>query len=159
MAMVHRILLSLAFLFMTCPVWADWAALLPPGAAFVLPPTSGGKILKQCSRAAPQDVSEFWQPTAEQISLLEKLLTSYLSHREKTGAFIPPKYLPYHRQYVGITKGNVRLIYGNFYPMRETSTTEASIPVLICDGGPAFWGIVFDPSTDSFEEPNFNGPA
>jgi hypothetical protein len=36
---------------------------------------------------------------------------------------------------------------------------ESVQPVVACDGGNAFWGIIYKPSTKTFEEIAFNGFA
>jgi hypothetical protein len=34
---------------------------------------------------------------------------------------------------------------------------ERSTPVVVCDGGPAFWGVVFDPESNAFLDLRVNG--
>ena len=132
---------------------------LSQDARFIFGPSIGASLLHQCSRSAPAGIKEFWEPSAEQISVLEQKLLPYLAERAKTGASVPAQGVAYHRQYVGFVRGGVRLIYGNFYPGGPPSMNEARGPVTICDGGAYFWGIVFNPGTGQFEEPQFNGVA
>lgn len=124
---------------------------------FVLSSATGPQLVKQCSRSAPEGVVDFWQPSAAKINELERLLIGDLDAREKRGASIPPNGT-YNRQYIGFTKNRVRFIYGNFY--RSDSpfiSNEKSVPQMICDGGPVFWGIVFRVDTKKFDDPSFNG--
>jgi hypothetical protein len=131
----------------------------PSNAHFIFPASKGASLLHQCSRRTPKDVSAFWEPSPKEIECLEQLLVSYLSDREKSQAVVPPKVVQYHRQYVGIVKAGIRMIYGNFYIGGKPQVAEKTGPAIICDGGPSHWGIVFNPQTGEFEELEFNGAA
>lgn len=157
--------------------WATFAALIlssalsleansaffenPTTGRFVLPPSLARELLQQCSRLTPTDVSGAWRPSESDIDILEAALPKYLKTRRKVDRETPPPGLAYHRQYVGFTKGSERFIYGNFYPARVVKGAwkgkESRQAVRVCDGGPAFWGIVFRVSTKTFEEMQFNG--
>jgi hypothetical protein len=54
-----------------------------------------------------------------------------------------------------------RYIYGNFYPALDEfgHINEARQAVQVCDGGHAFWGIVYRLKDGTFEDPQFNGVA
>ena len=132
----------------------------PAEGRFILPPSLGAEVLKQCSRLAPTKISKFWQPSASDVEQLELALPAFLIERVKSGKEVPSKGSPYHRQYVGFSENGERFIYGNFFPadtVKEMSLNESTRPVLVCDGGSAFWGVVYRVSTKSFEEPQFNG--
>lgn len=135
----------------------------PATGLFVLGPSAGKGLLSQCSRGTPRGVSNFWKPSTQDIAELEGALPGYLEAREKAGDQIPPKGLSYHRQYVGFSRGSNRFIYGNFYPASAANGfwkhKESTQPFGVCDGGPAFWGIVFHLETKKFEEISFNGLA
>lgn len=130
---------------------------------FVLEPSVGKGLLSQCSRGTPRGVSSFWKPSSNDIAELEGALADYLEAREKAGDQVPPRGRSYHRQYVGFTRGSDRFIYGNFYPASAAAgfrkDKESSQPFGVCDGGPAFWGVVFRVATKKFEEISFNGLA
>ena len=146
-----------ALLFFTPPARAGWEANFPVNDFYILPAARAKEMVKQCSRPAPRNVTEVWTPNRKQIAVLEKMLFPYLDHREKEGKPIPPKNQRYHRQYVGIVVNGNDIIYGNFYLARETSRSERSTPVLVCDGGSVFWGIEFNLRTGLFENLRFNG--
>jgi hypothetical protein len=132
----------------------------PAEGRFILSPSLGAEFLKQCSRLAPARISKFWQPSVSDVEQLELALPAFLIEREKSGKQVPPKKSPYHRQYVGFAENGERFIYGNFFPAdmgKEAALNESTRPVVVCDGGPAFWGVVYRVSTKSFEEPHFNG--
>jgi hypothetical protein len=131
---------------------------LPPGKRFVLPVASASPLLKQCSRAAPQGAANFWSPTEAHLDELESRLIPYLESR--ASAAWPPRDTGYHRQYIGFTKNGARYIYGNFYPwMEKIADSEKTQPVVICDGGPVFWGVVYDLDRGEFTQIAFNGFA
>lgn len=137
----------------------------PPAGRFILPTSLGKGLLQQCSRPAPTGVTEFWQPSTEGVDELEASLAKYLEQRDKAGKSGPPKG-SYHRQYVGFVTGarsvypGERFIYVNFYldtTVPPNWGNESAQPMAVCDGGPAFWGIVYRVSTKTFEDPQFNG--
>ena len=130
---------------------------LPGAGTFILPADAGRSLLGQCSRDAPANVSQFWDPSGEQIGRLEFLLPKYVGNDAGQKLRIPDN-VEYHRQYVGIVVNGKRLIYGNFYPANFPDyLDEKSKPVVVCDGGPAFWGIVFDPEANVFLDLKVNG--
>lgn len=131
---------------------------LPGTGLFILPVNAGQSLLRQCSRGTP-NVSQFWNPSPEQIQKLESLLPQYLRHGTDRNPSIPDN-VEYHRQYVGIVVNGKRLIYGNFYPASVSDIfDEKSTPVVVCDGGASFWGIVFEPESSVFLDLQVNGPA
>jgi uncharacterized protein len=123
----------------------------------ILPVSLGKALLEQCSRNTPGAVSAYWEPSETEIDNLEKELVRYMAAREKVGSERPPAGA-YHRQYVGVISYGIRLIYGNFYlpGFGDPGTTR---PMMICDGGPSLWGVVFDPKTNTFSDMEFNGEA
>src|SRR5207245_9152354 len=72
---------------------------------------------------SPANVSQFWNPSPEQIQKLELLLPKYVRYGAGRKPGIPDD-VEYHRQYVGIVVNGKRLIYGNFYPVRDRKSTR-----------------------------------
>jgi hypothetical protein len=148
---------------MLTAVAADPTFESPSTGRFVLATSLGPELLKQCSRAAPHAVSGFWKPSMHDIDQLELALAKYLEDRARAGQQTPPQAQSYHRQYVGFTNGSERFIYGNFYPASAATglwkDKEAKRAFGVCDGGPAFWGIVFRVSSKTVEEIRFNVSA
>ena len=132
---------------------------LPGAGVFILPVNAGQSLLRQCSRETPANVSQFWNPSPEQIRKLESLLPQYVRHGVDRNPNIPDN-VEYHRQYVGIVVNGKRLIYGNFYPASVSDLfDEKSMPVVVCDGSASFWGIVFEPAASVFLDLRVNGPV
>jgi hypothetical protein len=93
-----------------------------------------------------------------QIAGLESRLRRFLVSLQQSGGEVPPLSRSYHRQYVGFVKDGQRFIYGSFYPSdTRLSMDEQRSPIIVCDGGPAFWGIVYGVDGHQFEEPRMNG--
>jgi len=136
----------------------------PPTGRFLFQGAKPKAIFNQCSRGAPSPNSEIWDLSHKDIDELEALLVKNLDERERAGKQNPPKGTKYHRQYVGFVRNGERFVYGNFYPADVYSgikirIDESKQAVMVCDGGPVFWGIVYRIKTKTFEEPQFNGEA
>lgn len=117
---------------------------LPEGRR-ILAPDHGSYLLDQCSRNTPKAVVSYWQPSSADIDNLERRLPVYLSKSAR-----PPDG-EYAGTYIGIVTKGRKLIYGSFSPHLGPE------PEMVCDGGRQFWGIVFDPSNNSFADLEFNG--
>lgn len=115
-----------------------------------------------CSRDAPEGGAPYWLPTGQQIFDLEKNLWYRMEQRDATGQKAPRRFQQYHRQYTGFTRHGVRLIYLNAAlddNFGLDGWTLFNKPVQFCDGGNLFWGMVYNPATGAYEEPQFNGPG
>jgi len=162
----HRILFLFVLLTILISIGEAQSFKFRPTGRFILPPSLGKKLLTQCSRPVPTGITEFWQPSPKEIDELEASLGKYLDEREKARSPNPPIGATFRRQYVGFVGkvGSIhqgeRFIYGNFYPDEargDAPDSESKEPVGVCDGGPAFWGIVYRISRKTFEDLEFNG--
>jgi hypothetical protein len=77
--------------------------------------------------------------------------------------------MTFQRQYAGFVVGKRRIVYVNGFPRgagdpARDGTTAArnfdwhSEPVVVCDGGPGFFGVEYDPEKKTFTHFEFNGP-
>lgn len=121
---------------------------------------------RQCSRDVPKEHGDYWVPTAEQIFDLEMQMVAVMSERERAGLKIPYPGQRFNGQYIGFTSKGVRYIYGNFIPSYESAQLRWTAdwspfekPIIVCDGGRHFWGIVFNAQTGKIDQPIFNGPG
>ncbi len=140
-------------------------AALPPHAV-VLPAEAVQPMLRQCSRATPSPGESAWQPEAMDIVGFEAALPAALAERRRTAE--TPDWANdrngWRRQYVGYVRDGRRFIYGNFYP-RGVSDGEPGNerwhrePIVICDGGPAFFGAEYDVEAGRITHLDFNGSA
>lgn len=150
-----RMILRLGLLVFVGFVWGVSGA--QDAHVFILPPSIGPKLLAQCSRPTPQSVSSFWSPTLQDVAELETLLAPFMRSTPSGAAALPLE--RFHRQYVGFIRDGKRYIYGNFYAGGFGLQDEQRQPMVICDGGNYFWGIVFTVESKSFEDLHFNGFA
>lgn len=134
----------------------------------ILPESSVAAMLQQCSRGAPAAAERGWRPTVEDIVALELALPAALRERRETRG---PRYsgepdwarVPdgWRRQYVGIVRGGRRFVYGSFMPRGPgpggPGPDFALQPVMVCDGGPSFFGVEFDVEARRFTHIDFNG--
>jgi hypothetical protein len=147
------------FAFVTASVADGATFIFPRSERHILPSTPGISQVKAC-RPIPAGISGVWEPSESDIDLLEEYLLRYLASVENGSAVQAPPPRSYGRQYIGIRIKGRRLIYGNFYP--ESSDPKAKLiestrPVVSCDGGLSFWGIVFDPHSRKFSDFQYNG--
>lgn len=84
------------------------------------------------------------------------------------------RFSDFHFQYGALMRGSKRLIYVNALAdetVLYAGTTENGHPFkpdprqvwrrgaeVVCDGGPNFWGVEFDPRSGRFQNLSFNGP-
>jgi len=119
---------------------------------------TGRDLFVQCSRSAPTP-ADYWTPGPADIAKLESALPAALppvsNWRGKVLSNAPKGWL---RQYVGFLRGGRRFIYGNFFPdAPDQRAGWRQAPVMVCDGGPAFFGVEFDADRGTITDLEFNG--
>jgi hypothetical protein len=156
----------LCALLMAAAVMTPALALPPldPKDGAILPEAKAKDLLNQCSRGVPGPVERTWAPSATQIAELEARLPEALDnvlakrgeHQNRSRDFL--------RQYGGFIVGGRKIIYVNAFP-RFLGETKRPLPDWhseakgVCDGGPAFFGVEYDPATKTFSHFQFNGIA
>ena len=116
-------------------------------------------LFRQCSRDTPRPGSSFWLPTSDQIAELESRLPQLIAAQATPNKSTPSTVGEYARQYAGFTLSGTRLIYGSFFPKSWLNATPRNGAIVICDGGPHVWGVVYDPRQKSFQDLRVNGPV
>jgi hypothetical protein len=105
-----------------------------------------------------------WTPTADDVARLEERLPAFIAG---LGGAAPGRPLgEYRRQYVGFTSGGRRYVYVNAFrrdfsdddPRPEFRDYWRRTPIVVCDGGDAFFGIAYDVERASFADYAANGP-
>ena len=165
--MLDRISLIGLFLISSC----SSAAKIPDGAE-VLPGSFVEAMLAQCSRASPERGEGTWVPEAFEISALEARISRELPNELQKSGWVSAKDVEnfpvfpdeFQRQYVGIIRHGRKYIYGNFSPKDSFVDIPAEVMrrervITICDGGPVFFGVEFDPQARRFTQWGFNGVA
>ena len=129
---------------------------------------AGPALLKQCSRSVPGKVSRFWNVANEDLLLLESHFSNIGSIKANGCCIVGMKMHAYKNaafQYTGIIIGNRKYIYINAFPYSEITQMKsyqpgfdpAKTPIVVCDGGISFWGVLFDVETMEFSDLSFNG--
>lgn len=171
-----RALGLLAVLALACGCSPARSTVGLPEGAYVLPDAVGGQLLMQCSRATPEKGVGSFQPDPADIAALEAVLAQAIAHRDSYppnigGRAVPMPGTPdllqapkgFKRQYAGIVRSGRRYIYGNYFPANDFTGDGhgdlASNPVVVCDGGPAFFGAEYDVAAKRFTHLAFNGPG
>jgi len=156
--------------------WLAWLAVgilampasaLPPldpkdGAVF--PEAKARDLLHQCSRGVPGPVEGTWTPSAAQIAQLEARLPEALDNALAKRGEHPSRSREFWRQYGGFIVGGHKIIYVNAFPPliieheKRRPQPEWHVQVEgVCDGGPDFFGVEFDPAINKFSHFEFNG--
>lgn len=162
MAKLFGLLFAAAALTAAVVAAADEASDTLPARVAILPAEQGAALLHQCSRSTPS-AEEFWTPTPQDVLEAEKALPHFMAHAKCHAPLHPVG--EYLRQYVGITSGGRRMLYlnavhadivarmpgsGQFLDWRTT-------PIVVCDGGTAFWGVDYDVAARAFGKFACNG--
>jgi hypothetical protein len=130
--LMNRLALSFTFMVLLCGS-STTAALVEEVPFTLLPPAEVRHLERLCSRPGPGRISSGWDPTADQIAQAEGRLSGL------------------------VTAMGRRLIYVNLFPRSPGDDFWRTAFVRACDGGDAFWGVLFDPQTLRFSAPEFNG--
>jgi hypothetical protein len=126
----------------------------------VLSGSDGGALFKQCSRDVPSPGEGQWKPTDLELDSLEATLPAALSKRPEAKSVDFTKLLSdWGRQYVGFVRDGKRYIYGNFFAKGTFDSLENELkhPMIVCDGGPYFFGVEYDVSAQKVTRLDFNG--
>src|SRR6266542_4302705 len=136
--------------------------LCPSGRTVEGEPYYGGVwLLDGCARMHPE------RPTGELTPGVATSLGVILPEAVQRGILqqcsrdVPAPLSSYKRQYGGFGVGRDSLIYVNLWiPWREdTASYWHRVPVQICDGGKAVFGVVYDVRRHRFTRIDFNGYA
>jgi len=128
----------------------------------VMPTSALSKMMHQCSRRAPRAM-DAWNPNDDVIAQLEHHLPQ-LSQQAIALGLLPANMGESDasfRQYQGIVVNGHQFVYINAMPfndpLRPDTPSLDSEPMIVCDGGNAFWGAVYDPQAQTFSQLQGNG--
>jgi hypothetical protein len=139
-----------------------------PPFSVVFDSSKGTLLLHQCSRATPRHVAEFWTPQKEDIEMLESNFFKLDTLAARTCCavgFRVGDLEKYGFQYVGVVIKGRKCIYLNAFSLsfldeekkKDQHLDPAKVPLAVCDGGPSFWGVLFDTGSKEFSQLSFNG--
>ncbi|MEE4200217.1 hypothetical protein [Erythrobacter sp.] len=135
-------------------------------AVTLIAPADGPRLLAQCSRPGPEGATDFFTLAPAEVTAIETATMAALrGAQERLGGQVegvrpspfdwPGDPSLYDRQYVGYSIGERRFAYGNFLP--SSGENSAGEPVIVCDGGPAFFGAEYDLTGNRLVRIAFNG--
>lgn len=159
--MLNRLTGAIAYILVTATAVPSLAL---SNRAVLLPPDQAKATLEQCSRPTPEDVDGSWTVPAATVKRLERDLPQLADFAPKPSAIGAKAFDPsgFYRQYVGITVHGRKLIYINAFGGSNGhipfDIPWQKQPVVVCDGGSAHWGAVYDPQSHKFSDLRFNGP-
>lgn len=132
---------------------------------------SSGKadiMLRQCSRAVPTKVNSYFDLTINDIQGLENNFKKVLKLKATecclSGGLIK-SLKHYCFQYIGLIINGKRYIYINAFQIESAQDLSTifkdwkTIPVIVCDGGESFWGVLYEIKNEIFTQLSINGVA
>ena len=137
-----------------------------PDISGILSLEDGKKVLDQCSRSTPRKVKSFFVITNTEIEKLENNFKIILSEKAEEcciSGFSIENLKKYGYQYIGVVIRKKRYIYinafnKNFIPRKGKEDLDwINQPIVFCDGGASFWGVLFDLEKLEFKELAING--
>ena len=124
----------------------------------------GKNILEQCSRASPRNVKNIMTVSDSLIQLVKQDLHQLDTMRMPHVGGIKKSFY-YAVQMIGYTAKKNQYIYLNVLAIDEGEPGNYSHyenwkekAIVICDGGMANWGVVYNLNKQKFEDLQFNGP-
>ncbi len=132
-----------------------------PAFSVIMDSSKGPLMIRQCSREHPTNVTGFWNISPEQIKVLEKNYKKLLAVRIHDGFGNTRVYnlSKYVYQYMGLTIDGEKYIYinasGGFIGGDKNNWKEN--PVVVCDGGAGYWGVLFNLNKLKFSQLAFDG--
>lgn len=127
----------------------------PAGPPALLTGRAGSDLLQPCADTKPAPADSFWTVDSGTVSAIEAGLAAFIAR----DTWMRPGHGPteplekYRGQYVGIFRGERRLVYASFVPAAAVIADTAFMhrPYLMCDGGSWFFRFDYDPSAKTFD--------
>lgn len=128
----------------------------------------GQEMMAQCSRSTPEKIDGFWNLTEKDAEKLENNF-SKITHMKSIECCISGGRIKnlkqYGYQYLGVKIENRKFIYINAFWIESKDDMDKWYkdwkiePIIVCDGGESFWGVLFDIETSEFSQLSINGVA
>ncbi|HEY0653363.1 MAG TPA: hypothetical protein VGD65_09555, partial [Chryseosolibacter sp.] len=133
-----------------------------PKYSTILDSSKGERLLRQCSRGTPRDISAYWTPTEKDVQKIEINFKKVIKLKSPNGQAIS-NLDKFAFQYIGVTIKTKKFIYLNafhFNSVDEFNTfykNWTTDPIVMCDGGDHYWGVLFDLNKLKFRDLEVNG--
>ncbi len=111
-------------------------------------------LLKPCWGGGPIPEGPVWLPSAVEVATLETRLEEYMATVKLGERGMPEAGVQYRGQYVGFMRSKVKYIYASYVraDVAEKIDLSKGNAIIICDGGPMSWVIVYNTATGQFSE-------
>lgn len=138
-----------------------------PSTVFIqgFPISTGKTLLQQCSRNSPQNIQYFWQVSDSTLSKLV-LDMDTISTLASSQGYPQIKINKYGYQAIGITIKGEKYVYINAFRIGKRALKDDPFlknwkksPIIVCDGGTSFWGILYHVSSHQFSHLAVNGSS
>jgi hypothetical protein len=150
LSLIMRTTLPFAFLCLACATPGPAPDARPiPGE--VIPEAHAAALLHPCTRPGPEPIEGIWQPDTITVRKLEAGIAAYIKSASYERPGRGPTYplSEYRGQFTGFVQGDTRWIYGAFARNRPAATTGPMVQRW-CDGGGAYFGVEFNPTTGEY---------
>jgi hypothetical protein len=130
------------------------------GDAVVFPADFGDRFLHQCSRSTLGAGDSYWVPETSDIEAAEAIFLKYREQNRPEDEQMQgwPELDKYHRQYVGVRRGDKKMLYANFLPANSIGENDwRQRPLELCDGGPSYFGVEVDVIRSTVVHIDFDG--
>ena len=123
----------------------------------ILPESAAAETQRLCSRGGPPAFEGTWVLTDADVREAEQRLVelSRLSGDGVLEGISKPR--QYYRQYIGLIIGGRKWIYINAFTSSRRVPEWRRRLTNGCDGGTAFWGVLYDPAARRFSQLRANG--
>ena len=137
-----------------------------PKYSTTLESSKGEQILKQCSRETPKNISSYWTPTQNDIERLEAQFMKVKDIKANACCLINGTIRTLDNfgfQYIGVTIKKKKYIYLNAFHVDNDADFSTfyknwkTDPIIMCDGGDYYWGVLFDLDKLKFSDLAING--
>lgn len=112
--------------------------------------------------AANGETTGYWTPAEENVLAIENGVAAFLQANSdqfrSQGAPVGKKLDDYNRQYLGITLGERKIVYANFFCASFETDWQTEF-VIVMDGGACFFQFMYDAGSGEFFNLQVNGNA
>lgn len=127
----------------------------------IMETTRDVRSFRPCSRSYPEGITAFWRASITDANEIDARIDSAWRHALPATDPFSESPSRIRMQILGIVIGGDSLIYVNGFPAQDAPSpkTRSHRIFLVCDGGRAFWGAIWNPKTKTFSSFEFNGYA
>jgi hypothetical protein len=163
---MRPIALTLAMVMLTAKLGVAKDNLFKPSHWTILHESKGPELLHQCSRSVPINVTDYWTLDNREVDILEKTFQKVRSIVATECCITGGQVTTLDKfgfQYLGVVIDGKRYIYINAFNIGNPENLDSlyknwkTSPIVMCDGGDFYWGVLFDIEKRKFSHLSING--